>query len=115
MCLRVSEMRGSGGITPADRAFLEVSFQDVTSTESFGAKIALIRSLARVCNQLDLKYRFDELKRKRDGRGLTAKMVPFQVFEVKVAPVAELTLVLPILPPDGVGCGRLGGVSGPHC
>jgi hypothetical protein len=52
MRLRVLKVTCAGGIAPSDGAFLEMSFQDVTTRECILAEMALIRPLTRICKTL---------------------------------------------------------------
>jgi len=46
--LRMRKMASSGGVTPSDRAFLEMTLQDVTAREGIATKNAHIRTVSSV-------------------------------------------------------------------
>ena len=51
MLLRMLQMVRASWVTPSYGAFLEVALQNVASAEGILAKMALIGSLARVCEK----------------------------------------------------------------
>jgi hypothetical protein len=46
-------MASTSRVSPSDRAFLEVTLQDVTARESIFAQMTLVGALARVCGTSD--------------------------------------------------------------
>lgn len=56
MVLRVLQMIRTCGVTPPDRALLEMALQDITPAESVFAKMARIRTLAGIWIALARDY-----------------------------------------------------------
>lgn len=61
--LGVRQMAGAGGVTTADRALLEMTFENITSGESVATEDAHVRTITSVCIQV-LVQRY---LAKRDG------------------------------------------------
>ena len=55
MLLRVLKVVRAGWVAPSYRALLKVTLEDITSAESVLAKMALVGSLASVCEMLEVE------------------------------------------------------------
>jgi hypothetical protein len=96
MLLRVLQVVGTSGVAATNGALLEMALQDITSTKGILAKMALVGTLARVCQGLDYA-------REAGGDLLTSQKMALQVLQVQVCLVAVRALILAIGVLGGLG------------